>query len=104
MGWAERGKRIAQGWIMRKPVVPEELVPRLLELWDESGQIIPTPGNKPLTEHARIMWTARAFCKDPQVVTAMRLTHGVLPGQGSVFADLCIHLEEAHKVTMRLKL
>lgn len=106
MGWGSRGNQVARAIAspMHTPIVPESLFPRLLELWDESGRLVPSSGNKPLTKHARIMWAARAFVRDPQVIVAMRLTHGVLPGQASVFVDLCVHLDNAQKIAQRLKI
>jgi hypothetical protein len=67
MGWAQRGNQIARQIDMTRAfTVPEDLTPRLLELWDISGTLVPHSSNKPLTEHARIVWTARKFCAEHQ--------------------------------------
>ena len=95
MGWAQRGRWIAEQINMTRAfTVPEQFVPRLLELWDTSGKLAPHPSNKPLTEHGRMMWTAREFCREHR---------GEMFGQASVFIDLCAYLEDARKIASRLK-
>ncbi len=94
MGWAQRGNAIARQCDMTHAfTVPKHLVPRLLELWDMSGNLAPHPSNKPLTEHGRIMWTARKFCAEHR---------GHMLGQASMFIDLCAYLDAARRIAKRL--
>lgn len=74
--------------------VPRELVPQLMELWDESVRQPVNRQNQPFTHGARLKWTSRMFVKAHP---------GRMWGQGNVYLDLCNVLEWSRQLAKRLQ-
>jgi len=73
--------------------VPADCIPQLLALWDESAHQPINRQNQSFTHGARLKWTARMF---------VAAHPGRMFGQGNVYLDLCVLLEEARQMARRL--